>query len=447
MPSYRFLIMISFSLMPYLILRSWRSTQSLLDMTVFLFTDSLSRSAIFSISCVLFFCFCHKLIFMLLSSLHDCEFRALGDSTTMIFVDSVLTALQWNTMTYHKSTLICTAFVFFFRLVGLIGRARVECFPVLPQSRALHGPLMTGHFALALIFVYYFGISWEEGHTYRHPLGCFRLRQTIAGFCDCLHTMLKHAIYLSDLDCGASSLWAIDLSVFFELLFPGLRVLISLTIASASASLLIPDATMTEDLAGFIRRLIHFWEWRHLLRQLDQSFPAPTPDEITDLCIVCRLPMAVSDSKVLPCRHCCHLACIHRWASQQTICPLCGHDLVPTLGPADDSWPAQCVARVSDWVSRHFAHAFDMAEEEENGEEGDEGLEGVEGGEEEEERGEGDSDENWQEEEDNGENVVFVRDGHVEEDCSGSDGEYESVFEYDDGSDAEKEGRDVDDDP
>jgi hypothetical protein len=109
----------------------------------------------------------------------------------------------------------------------------------------------------------------------------------------------------------------------------------------------------------FCRRAIDAWQWRRQLRRLARSFPAPTPEQINDLCIVCRMPMAVTDSRMLPCRHCCHLGCIHQWTATHTSCPLCGYSLVPPLDPLSDPWAARCVFG----IGRVFAGLFGRGRE------------------------------------------------------------------------------------
>lgn len=93
----------------------------------------------------------------------------------------------------------------------------------------------------------------------------------------------------------------------------------------------------------FQRRLISFWKYLKLSRNLEHALPAATEEEIRSAgdCLICR--DAMTSGKKLPCSHVFHMDCLRMWLQHQQSCPLCRSD-IPTNIPAARSQNTPVVA-------------------------------------------------------------------------------------------------------
>lgn len=88
----------------------------------------------------------------------------------------------------------------------------------------------------------------------------------------------------------------------------------------------------------FRSRIEDFIRYRRATSQLNERFPEPTEEELSNsdrTCIICREEMSSAPAsnnarpKTLPCGHMFHLSCLRSWFERQQSCPTCRTSLLP----------------------------------------------------------------------------------------------------------------------
>jgi hypothetical protein len=223
-------------------------------------------------------------------------------------------------------------FPFICRFLSFVFRIRVDSFPLVlpPPLPSSHPPLFFCQIVLLLVFVNMFARA-ATTMSVHDPIAIVVAFQAILGFIDTIHGLIKHVIFFIDVESHGNSLATFTLNAVFDFLADTMQLFI------LGLHAVIQHVVLNNWLFSFLltgeywtlvgTRIADFWKWRKLCSALHEKLPAPTPSEITDSCVICRLAMTPDDSRKLPCGHCCHSNCLVRWASEQATCPLCGLDL------------------------------------------------------------------------------------------------------------------------
>jgi hypothetical protein len=226
---------------------------------------------------------------------------------------------------------------------------RIDRLRQLPKSSLFLKALILIHFLLALLFLYFLDPTWRLDpkfymQEYFDPEGFMR-RQALRGLLDSLDRLIRYIVYVSYDDPTSPT-------AFNSVFGPFFWITCQSTVALA---LLLERPWLTK-----------YFQWVHTLwlfysvvsrvgliktsQFIQKSLPAPTADELNDVCSICIQAMEPAESKKLACGHCFHVECICEWAMQNPICPMCRGDLLANpLGDnaQDETWRA----RLSRWAA------------------------------------------------------------------------------------------------
>lgn len=338
--SFQLYALLSISLVSSVVAKSWIATHDVFEMWISLFDNRVSMLLLLNLGVVILFQIGRSLQQFFLGTMVNSELQMASDNIKRVVL-TVISILLLRAANMEPAHVIQIPFPLFLRYLAFLIRAKLGGISLTQSmnAKSVHKRLFIVQ-TLSLIFAFQLSISYFKTHKIeKDGLSLILTIELAEAFIDILEDFVKHVILICDIESNGASMRTFKANFLCELFSHIMHMIISIAYFSSGniiENLIFTGMEIPRLLSGVIKRVVRFLEWKKLVNIVETQLEAPSGEELTNTCIICRQQITAEDSRKLPCNHVYHTNCLIRWVSEHTNCALCQYDLSQLVKPHRD---------------------------------------------------------------------------------------------------------------
>ncbi|KAH0786717.1 ERAD-associated E3 ubiquitin-protein ligase HRD1B-like [Histomonas meleagridis] len=214
-----------------------------------------------------------------------------------------------------------------------LGRIRVDSSTLSELSVKSHSRLFA--YQTLLVILSYSLIMYFIKRVRTSTIFALFERESVCCIIDVFTDIIRHIIVIQEIESHGNSYRSYQTKTIIELLGKFLKIVTKVCFSPLTGE----QMGVIFDINDLFKHGKKYYNWQKLVKIIQSNLQDPTEEDLLsqDVCIICRLPLDVNNSKKLPCNHCFHIDCIIHWVGEQAKCPVCSYDLTALINQYNDN--------------------------------------------------------------------------------------------------------------